>query len=118
MPSGAKAKQLGLFSLYGLSFVWSSMFGTSEALLFPALSAYPDELLFSRICNLAAFGVVMGTLSFAGEKLREIRRGNILMAALILLGAAGMLVGALTGIGVSERGRLRNTAVLAGLCII
>ena len=115
MPSGAKAKQLGLFSLYGLSFVWSSMFGTSEALLFPALSAYPDELLFSRICNLAAFGVVMGALSIAGEKLREIRRGNILMAALILLGAAGMLVGALTGIGVLAAPWLLAGAIMRGL---
>ena len=115
MSNGARAKQLGLFSLYGLSFVWSSMFGTTEALVFPALSEFPDTLLLSRVCNLAAFGMVMGVLSFAGEKLREVREGTILLAALILLGSAGMLAGALAGMGLLPVPCLIVGALLRGL---
>ena len=90
---------MGLLSLFGLSLMWSPMFGTSEALVFPALSAYPNALLLSRICNLAAFGIVMGALSIANNRARDLSLNRAILAAIVGTGCIGTLVGAFTGMG-------------------
>lgn len=77
------------------------MFGTSEAMVFPALWAYPDALVHSRMCNLAGFGVVMAMLSVSGERIRQIPQRPTLTVGVIALGCAGMLAGALVGMGMA-----------------
>lgn len=115
MSSESKAKRLGLCALFGLSFVWSPMFGTTEAMVFPALSAYPDMLLASRICNLAGFGIAMAALSFAGEKMRATHKGAALLTAIMLLGSAGMIIGSLVGMGMLPTSWLVVGAAMRGL---
>jgi len=114
MPNEDKAKQLGLFSLFGLSLVWSPMFGTTEAFVFPSLAGASDALLLSRICNLAAFGVVMAALSFAGERMRASRKATVLLAAIMVLGSAGMVVGSLVGMGILPISLLAVGAAMRG----
>ena len=107
---------VGLLSLCGLSLVWSPMFGTSEALVFPALAAFPHAVLISRICNLAAFGLVMGVMSFIGERVRGMLIYTVRhLAALVGVGCVGMLLGALAALGVLPLFCLYAGATLRGL---
>ena len=115
MSNEGEVKRLGLCSLFGLSLVWSPMFGTTEAMVFPALSAYPDMLFASRICNLAGFGLAMAILSFAGEKMRAAHKGAALLTAIMLLGSTGMIIGSLVGMGMLTSHWLVVGAAMRGL---
>ncbi|WP_283170911.1 response regulator transcription factor [Curtanaerobium respiraculi] len=94
-------KQMGLLSLYGLSLIWSPMFGTSEAVAFPSLASLPDQILLSRFFNLLAYGIAMAFMALAGERCRQrsmgTNRATTITAAAV--GAFGMLSGSLVGLG-------------------
>lgn len=93
-------------SLYGLTMVWSPMFGTSEAVVFPALAPFENELFLSRVASLAAFGLSMLALSLLGERIREAIGSPPIQAAFVAVGAIGMLIGSLVGTGTLPPGLL------------
>jgi DNA-binding CsgD family transcriptional regulator len=109
------AKTVALLSLYGLSLVWSPMFGTSEALVFPALWGHGDALLVSRVCNLAGFGISMGILSVLGARARQSRLADVLGIVAMTACCLGMLAGALTGMGILPLAWLYVGASVRGL---
>lgn len=113
--NNANARIVGLLSLYGLSLVWSPMFGTSEALVFPSLSGYDDTLLMSRICNLAGFGLSMAVLSAIGERIKKAKSNNLLGAVAALVCCLGILLGALVGVGILPLTWLSVGASIRGL---
>ena len=108
-------KLLGLLSLYGLSLVWSPMFGTSEGTVFVGLAAHPDAMLLSRVFNLAAFGAMMAALSVLGEQARSIAHERAFIVAACALGTVGMAIGALVGLGALPLTWLFVGATLRGL---
>ncbi len=108
-------KQIGLLSLFGLSLMWSPMFGTAEELLFPSLAVYEHAALISRVCNLAAFGLVMGIFSFFGERLRQMGTNRSALMADAAVGSVGMLLGVLVGLEVLPLPLLYVGAFLRGL---
>lgn len=108
-------KQMGLLSLFGLSWIWSPWFGTSEALVFPPLAAYPDALFVSRICSLIAFGLVMAAVAIAGERCRSVGSSRSLMIFIVVIGTVGMLAGSLVGLGILPLWWLYAGAIARGL---
>ena len=105
-----------LLSLYGLTMMWSPMFGTSEALLYPSLGAFSDEVFLSRVVCLAAYGLSMLALSLAGERLRPHIRGKASLAVLAITGPLGMAFGALPGLDVLPVHFLYVGALFRGVC--
>ena len=100
MSGAIDLKKVAPLSLYGLSLMWSSMFGTSESVVFPSLAAYPQLLLASRVFNLLAFGMVMGIVALLGDRARPHLEAGILVPFSVVLGIAGMAVGSLAGMGI------------------
>ena len=112
----ANARMILLLSLYGLTMIWSPMFGTSEALLYPSLGVFSDEVFLSRVACLAAYGLSMLVLSLAGERLRPYVRGRASLVVLAITGSLGMAFGALTGLDLLPICFLYIGALLRGVC--
>ena len=58
----SKAARVLLLSLMGLTLVWSPLYGTSEALVYPSLAAFAEHLMPDRLVELAAFACACGFL--------------------------------------------------------
>ncbi len=110
------AKSILTLSLFGLAMMWSPLFGTSEALLFPHLHSYPGETFASRVVCLAAYGLSMLAFSLAGERVRPRLRDRVVFVLMAVLGAMGMLLGALVGLETLPLGLLYVGAALRGIC--
>lgn len=115
MLRSTELKKVAWLSFYGFMLLWSPFFGTSEALIFPRLSSYPDLLLASRVANIAAFGIVMGVVAIAGERGKKWLSGGALVPAAVALGALGMLGGALVGLQVLPADLLAPAGFLRGV---
>ena len=99
MDRGTNPKCVLLLSLYGLTMIWSPMFGTSEATVFSSLAPHHDELFVSRVVSLAGFGLSMLALSLFGERVRKNADRFPMRKVFVAIGAAGMLAGSLVGLG-------------------
>ncbi len=119
MEGGVAAKvnpaYILLLSLYGLTMVWSPVFGTSEAMVFDALAPYQDEMVFSRICSLLGFGLSMAVFSFIGESATRWASLPCFGWTFAALGSVGMLLGSFVGIGLLPLEFLYPGAFLRGL---
>lgn len=100
MRGFSNIKRIAPLSLYGLSMVWSPIFGTSESSVFATLAEFPNEIFYSRILNLAAFGLVMLILAFTGERIKTRLDHGALLPMAVGVGTLGLLLGSLCGLGV------------------
>ena len=91
--------ELAPYALFGLWFVWSAPFGTTEDSVFPTLAAHPGALLSSRIVLLVAFGASCAAVALLGRWLAPIRERRALLWACGGVTAAGMLLGGLPAFG-------------------
>ena len=115
MPDKANFKRVAALSLYGLGMVWSPIFGTSEASVFPSLATFPDALLASRIVNLLVLCAFMAALAVAGDGMRAALAQKRCIIATAIVGALGIAVGALVGMDVLPLWCLYPGAALRGL---
>lgn len=115
MITGADFKRIVPLSLYGLSFTWSPMYGTSEATVFSSLLGLSESMTFSRVAGLIALALGMLVFFFAGEKLKPYLQNGPLMPASLIAGVGGMLFGGLVGLGVLPPEFLYLGAFLRGL---
>ncbi|MBO4365562.1 MAG: helix-turn-helix transcriptional regulator [Eggerthellaceae bacterium] len=100
MLERADVKRFAPLSLYGLAFVWSPMYGASEATIFASLGALSSEMTLSRVIGLLALTLGMLAFSIAGEKLKPlVQHGPVALAA-VAFGVIGMLLGGLVGLSV------------------
>lgn len=99
MLHGRDLKKVLLFSLYGLSMVWSPVFGTSEAIVFPSLFAFPDYLLGSRLLNLLALALFMLVAALWGDTLRRLLHRGPFVPCAVIVGTLGMFLGDAAGLG-------------------
>lgn len=108
----SELKKAAWLSFYGFMLVWSPLFGTSEATVFPWLSAFPGLLMASRVANIAAFGAVMAAVAVAGERAKALLSHGTVVAGAVALGTVGMAAGSLVGLHVLPTSALAP----AGFC--
>lgn len=109
-------KDMGWFPLYGLALVWSPIFGTSEAVVFPALAGAPEMVIGSRIANLAGFALVMLALAVLGERYRPHRASVGPLALACAAGVFGTAVGCAAGVGALPVWTLPVGGAARGIC--
>lgn len=88
-----------LYAFFGLWFVWSPTFGTTEATVFPSLGGMLDALFVSRIVILVAFTLGCGIVVALGRHLSPIRKRASFVWGCACALAAGMLAGAAPAFG-------------------
>lgn len=99
MRLGEKARTLAASSLFGAWLVWSPPFGTLESTVYPALTAFPDELLGAHMTLLATFVLSCLLVAWLGRYVMSIRKRRHLLWFCGVLTAAGMLLGSAPALG-------------------
>lgn len=109
------AKKVAALSFYGLSMVWSPIFGTSEAVVFPGLSQHTVELTASRITALVSLAVAMLIFSAFGKWLRGPERRRMLVCGAACVGVVGMVSGCAPALSAAPLWALYIGALCRGL---
>lgn len=95
----SKTTLLGLYALFGLWFVWSPPFGTTEATVFASLSAYPDEIQISRLILLACFAFSCFAVCVLGRFISPLRKFPHIVWACGVVTSIGMLLSSMPAMG-------------------
>jgi len=101
-------------SMFGLTFMWSPMYGTSEASVFPRLVDFPGEIFVAHMLCLAAFAISCVTFAVvkrSGKPLAVTSRKMIGASAVYLV---GFLLSILYGVGTLGFPAMAAGAILRG----